>query len=152
MKRKIIYFILIILWMSFIFCLSNQPASDSTELSDGFISNTIGRIYKVFDSDISSDELSEIKIKYTHPVRKMAHFTIYMILGILVTLLVGEYNVSFYRCLFISLLVCLLYSISDEMHQLFVMGRSGEIKDVLIDTSGSFIGIFVFNKLFRRKV
>ena len=152
MKRKIIYFILIILWMSFIFCLSNQPASDSTELSDGFISNTIGRIYKVFDSDISSDELSEIKIKYTHPVRKMAHFTIYMILGILVTLLVGEYNVSFYRCLFISLLVCLLYSISDEMHQLFVMGRSGEIKDVLIDTSGSFIGIFMFNKLFKKKV
>ena len=138
--------------MSFIFCLSNQPASDSTELSDGFISNTIGRIYKVFDSDISSDELSEIKIKYTHPVRKMAHFTIYMILGILVTLLVGEYNVSFYRCLFISLLVCLLYSISDEMHQLFVMGRSGEIKDVLIDTSGSFIGIFMFNKLFKKKV
>ena len=80
----------------------------------------------------------------------MAHFTIYMILGILVTLLVREYNVSFYKCLFISLLVCLLYSISDEIHQLFVLGRSGEILDVLIDTSGSFIGIYVLNKLFRK--
>ena len=138
--------------MIIIFSLSNQPAIDSTELSDGFISNTIGNVYKLFNKNISSDELNEIKVKYTHPVRKMAHFTIYMILGILVTLLVREYNVSFYKCLFISLLVCLLYSISDEVHQLFVMGRSGEIKDVLIDTSGSFIGIFVFNKLFRRKV
>lgn len=138
--------------MSVIFCLSNQPAIDSTELSDGFISNTIGNVYKLFNKNISSDELSEIKVKYTHPVRKMAHFTIYMILGILVTLLVREYNVSFNKCLFISLLVCLLYSISDEAHQLFVIGRSGEIRDVLIDTSGSFISIFVFNKLFRKKI
>lgn len=150
--RKVIYSILIVLWMSVIFCLSNQPAIDSTELSDGFISNTIGNVYKIFNKNISSDELNEIKVKYTHPVRKMAHFTIYMILGILITLLVREYNVSFNKCLFISLLVCLLYSISDEVHQLFVSGRSGEIRDVLIDTSGSFIGIFVFNKLFRKKV
>ena len=138
--------------MIIIFSLSNQPASDSTELSDGFISNTIGNVYKVFNKNISSDELNDIKVKYTHPVRKMAHFTIYMILGILVTLLVREYNVSFYKCLFISLLVCLLYSISDEVHQLFVSGRSGEIRDVLIDTSGSFIGIFIFNKLFKKKI
>lgn len=150
--RKVIYSILIVLWMSVIFCLSNQPAIDSTELSDGFISNTIGNVYKFFNKNISSDELNEIKVKYTHPVRKMAHFTIYMILGILVTLLVREYNVSFNKCLFISLLVCLLYSISDEVHQLFVIGRSGEIRDVLIDTSGSFIGIFIFNNLFRKKV
>lgn len=150
--KKIIYFILIVIWMIIIFSLSNQPAIDSTELSNGFISNTIGNVYKLFNKNISSDELNEIKVKYTHPVRKMAHFTIYMILGILVTLLVREYNVSFYKCLFISLLVCLLYSISDEVHQLFVMGRSGEIRDILIDTSGSFIGIFVFNKLFRKKV
>ena len=152
MKRKVIYSILIVLWMSFIFCLSNQPAVDSTELSDGFISNTIGNVYKLFNRNISSEELNEIKIKYTHPVRKMAHFTIYMILGILVTLLVREYNVSFYKCLIISLLVCLLYSISDEIHQLFVLGRSGEVRDVLIDTSGSFIGIYIFNKLFKKKV
>ena len=150
--KKVIYSILIVLWMSVIFCLSNQPAIDSTELSDGFISNTIGNVYKFFNKNISSDELNEIKVKYTHPVRKMAHFTIYMILGILVTLLVREYNVSFNKCLSISLLVCLLYSISDEVHQLFVIGRSGEILDVLIDTSGSFIGIFIFNNLFRKKV
>ena len=144
--KKVIYSILIVLWMSVIFCLSNQPAIDSTELSDGFISNTIGNVYKFFNKNISSDELNEIKVKYTHPVSKMAHF------GILVTLLVREYNVSFNKCLFISLLVCLLYSISDEVHQLFVIGRSGEIRDVLIDTSGSFIGIFIFNNLFRKKV
>jgi VanZ family protein len=138
--------------MTVIFCLSNQPADDSSSLSDGFISSTIGNVYKVFNKNISSEDLEEIKVKYTHPVRKMAHFTIYMILGILVTLLVREYNISFYKCILISLLVCLLYSISDEIHQTFVTGRSGEVRDVLIDTCGSFIGIFVFNKLFKKKV
>ena len=152
MKRKIIYLILIILWMSFIFCLSNQPANDSTELSDGFISNTIGRVYRFFNNDISSSDLDVIKEKYSRIVRKTAHFTIYMILGILVTLFVREYNVSFYKCIFISLLICLIYSISDEVHQLFVFGRAGEVLDVFIDSIGSFIGIFIFNKLFKKKV
>lgn len=152
MSRKVFYFILIVFWMIFIFCLSDQPALDSTELSDGFISNTIVRVYKFFDKNISSDELALIKNKYTHPVRKMAHFTIYMILGILVTLFVREYNIDFYSCLIISLLICLLYSISDEVHQLFVLGRSGELRDVFIDTSGSFIGIFIFNKILKKKI
>lgn len=150
--KRVIYSILIVIWMFVIFSLSNQPANDSTELSDGFISSTIGNIYRFFDRDISNDDLNEIKVRYTYPVRKLAHFTIYMILGILVTLLVREYNVSFYKCLLFSLFVCFLYSISDEIHQLFVLGRSGEIRDVLIDTSGSFVGIFLFNKLFRKKV
>lgn len=152
MMKKIIFSVLIIIWMVIIFCLSNQPALDSTELSDGFISNTIGNVYRLFDKDISSDDLKVIKVKYTYPVRKMAHFTIYMILGILVSLLICRFNISFYKCIFISLLVCLLYSISDEIHQLFVFGRSGEFRDVCIDTLGSFIGIFVFNKLLKKKV
>lgn len=131
--------------MIIIFMLSNQPADDSTKLSDGFISTTIGNVYKIFNNNVSEEKLIEIKVKYTHPVRKMAHFTIYMILGLLVTLLVKEYNLSTKQIIWISLFVCFMYSISDEAHQLFVSGRSGEIKDILIDTSGSFIGILFIN-------
>jgi VanZ family protein len=46
-----------------------------------------------------------------------------------------------------SLLICLIYSISDEVHQIFVPGRSGEVFDVLIDTLGSFIGINILYKI-----
>ena len=35
----------------------------------------------------------------------------------------------------------MLYSISDEIHQIFVPGRSCELLDVFIDTCGSLIGI-----------
>ena len=48
-----------------------------------------------------------------------------------------------------------LYAVSDEIHQIFVPGRSGEPRDVLIDTSGVLIGIclvrFHFSLRERRK-
>ena len=33
-------------------------------------------------------------------------------------------------------MVGLVYAISDEFHQTFIPGRSGELRDVLIDTTG----------------
>lgn len=36
-----------------------------------------------------------------------------------------------------------LYAITDEIHQLYVPGRSGKWQDVLIDSIGIFLGIFV---------
>lgn len=144
--KKIIYKILIITWMIIIFMFSNQPADESTKLSDGFISTTIGNFYKIFDNDVTEEKLTQIKEKYTTPVRKTAHFTIYLILGTLTILLLKEYNIENRRQIIIAILICLLYATSDEIHQLFIRGRSGEIKDVLIDTSGSIIGISIMNK------
>ena len=43
----------------------------------------------------------------------------------------------------LAFLICVLYAISDEIHQLFVPGRAGQVRDVLIDSSGSFLGIFL---------
>jgi VanZ family protein len=40
----------------------------------------------------------------------------------------------------VVLLICLLTSIFDEFHQLYVPGRSAEIRDVLIDLAGSAVG------------
>ena len=138
--------------MIIIFMFSNQPASESTKLSDGFISNTIVNIYKFFDKDVTEDKLIEVKEIFTTPVRKAAHFTIYLILGILIMLLMSEYNISNKKQIFISILICFLYSVSDEVHQLFVFGRSGEIKDVFIDTTGSILGILVTNRFFSKKL
>ena len=40
--------------------------------------------------------------------------------------------------------VCCLYAASDELHQLFIPGRSGEVRDVLIDTSGGAVGAMIY--------
>ena len=56
-----------------------------------------------------------------------------------------------YKLVLISILVVLLYSISDEVHQLFVPGRSGEAFDVMIDTMGGFISTNILYLIYRRK-
>ena len=143
---KIIKLILVILWMLLIFSFSNQKAEDSSKLSDGIIV----KVANVFiDEELSIEKQEEILEKYTTIVRKTAHFVIYLILGILVINLFIEYDIK--HLILISLLVCLLYSISDEFHQLFIDGRSGEIRDIIIDTIGSLTGIISYYIL-RRKI
>ena len=43
----------------------------------------------------------------------------------------------------IALVVCILFAISDEFHQLFVPGRGAQVKDVLIDTAGAIVGMCI---------
>ena len=43
----------------------------------------------------------------------------------------------------LTLLIVFLYAATDELHQLFVPTREGTIRDVLIDTTGAAIGLFV---------
>ena len=139
--KKIIYLILVIIWMLLIFNFSNQKAYYSTKLSDSFIYKTICKVYKVFHSNVSEEKLDMIVSDYTVIVRKLAHFTIYLILGILVLLFIREFKLDFKYTFIIPILICFIYAISDETHQLFVEGRSGELRDIFIDTLGSFIGI-----------
>lgn len=134
--KKLFKLILLILWMLLIFFFSNQKADDSSKLSNGLIV----KVSSIFiDKNISEEKKEFILDKYTTIVRKTAHFTMYLILGLLVVNLLSEYNIR--HIILVSLIICLLYSASDEFHQLFISGRSGEVRDVLIDTSGSLVGI-----------
>jgi VanZ family protein len=49
-----------------------------------------------------------------------------------------------YRSIVLALLICVLYAISDEVHQLFVPGRGGQVKDIIIDSAGATVGIGVY--------
>lgn len=143
-NMKWLKLILVILWMIVIFSFSNQKAVESTKLSDGLILKTVRIIEKITNKEYSDEEILE---KFVKPVRKLAHFTIYLILGVLVYLYIKEFNIS--NKFIISLLICILYAISDEIHQLFIVGRSGKILDVLIDSLGSLTGIFIIKKVGR---
>ena len=45
----------------------------------------------------------------------------------------------------------MLYAISDEVHQLFVPGRGGQVKDIVIDSAGAIVGISGFNGFIKRR-
>ena len=147
--KKIIKLILIVLWMGLIFSFSSDNASESTNKSDGVI---IRICETVLNRSLSDSEKKEYTSKYIVPVRKSAHFTLYFILGILTFIFVKDFTNMNYKVVLISVLVVLLYSISDEVHQLFVPGRSGEIRDVLIDTLGGFISCNILYLIYRRKL
>lgn len=134
--------LLVIIWMIIIFNFSNQPASDSSKLSDGLILKGVRIIEKISNHKFENEEVLN---KFVKPVRKMAHFTIYLILGILVLNYIKTLNIN--EFILISFIICFIYACSDEFHQLFISGRSCEFFDVCIDSCGSFLGIIVFNKI-----
>ena len=147
---KVVKICFLVLWMALIFSFSNQKDVDSSKVSDGFIDRTVVRIYKIFNENITKEKENEIIEKYTYPIRKFAHYTLYFILGILSFLVVKDYSIN-KKLIIYSLLICFLYACSDEFHQLFIIGRSASIKDVIIDTFGSFCSISIFY-IFNKKI
>lgn len=150
---KVVKICFLVLWMALIFSFSNQKDVDSSKVSDGFIDRTVVKIYKIFNGNITKEKENEIIEKYTYPIRKLAHYTLYFILGILSFLVVKDYSIN-KKLIIYSLLICFLYACSDEFHQLFVIGRSARVLDVLIDTFGSFCSIsifYIFNKKISKK-
>ncbi len=154
---KIKYFIpwiAVVLWMTLIFSFSAQEAQESLQTSGGFSEFLAKLLYSDFNS-FSAQKQTEILSDCQFIVRKAAHFSVYGMLGIL-TLTASKINkIKFYPI--ISSAICLLYAISDEIHQNFVEGRSCELRDVLIDFSGAVTGIAgmliifaIFNKIRKR--
>ena len=128
----------VILWMGLIFSLSHQTVAQSSELSVGITEVIVEKVEKVSPN-------MEFNIgSFHHIVRKNAHFFIYLVLGFLVVYALGRSGVHGYRMIGLSLLVCVLYAISDEVHQLFVPGRGAQVKDVLIDSAGAIVGVGLY--------
>jgi VanZ family protein len=147
-KRKIFSWIAVVLWMGVIFMFSNQPAADSKELSSGITEFVLTAIEKI------SPEISGHVDTLHHIVRKNAHFTIYLILGALALNALRTSGIRGSRSVISALAICIIYAATDELHQLFIPGRSGEVKDVFIDSSGAIAGIGIYlllRMLFNRK-
>ena len=139
---KVFSWTAVILFMGLIFSLSHQPVSQSSELSTGITEVIIEKVEKVFPN-VEFNSAS-----FHHLVRKNAHFFIYLVLGFLVAYALGKIGVKGYRKIGLSLLVCIIYAISDELHQLFVSGRGAQVKDVFIDSAGAIVGVgFVLGDL-----
>lgn len=137
--KRIVSLIFLLLWMGLIFYLSSQNADDSSSVSGGLIKSVV----KFFFPDISALKLSGIVEDLQFIVRKGAHFTLYWVLGILSFLTFVTYRMHLTLKSGLAFTVGVAYSVSDEYHQTFVSGRSGELRDILIDSLGVLCGITV---------
>lgn len=124
--------------MGVIFFFSAQPAVESAELSAG----TVDWVISYF-SEIPVLRTLEEKGILEFLVRKLAHAAEYGVLGILLGCTIFFHKSWNAKWQFKTLGLCCFYACSDEFHQLFVPGRSGQIRDVGIDTAGAFCAVLV---------
>lgn len=129
-KNKIIILMLAILWMIIIFVFSNTNSIESNNESKGIIKIVAVKILKVEDNKV--DKIVE---KYNKPLRKITHFTIYLILALLIYSATNLTNIKYKKIL--TIIICFIYALTDEYHQTFISGRTGLFSDVIIDTLGS---------------
>lgn len=83
-------------------------------------------------------------------VRKSAHFTAYLILAVLYCNAVRPNGIAGWKKYVITIAIYVLYAISDEIHQLFIAGRSGQPSDVILDSLGAVSGLGIFMLIERR--
>ncbi|WP_419169400.1 VanZ family protein [Negativibacillus massiliensis] len=141
MKRKmcfrIAFAILVIGIMIAVFLFSSQSGEDSNHLSKGILE----RIFEFFNVDADPLKLDQ----YNLVLRKIAHFSLYFLLGtgtmgfLLTTSLKVKYSFV------LSLLFCILFAATDELHQFLSGTRNGNPLDVLLDSAGALLSILLLS-------
>lgn len=156
-NAKITSTILIALaWLLLIFNLSAMTSQDSNSKSAGLTEKLISKVLDatneagITDSYPDDAKLAKAANLINAPIRKVAHATVYFVL-VLILLAVGRVIFGSKKYLLtcaLALLFCFIFAMTDEYHQTFVDGRTGQFSDVLIDTAGACVGILLFSSYF----
>ena len=134
---------LLLAWMGVIFCLSAQTAEISSGNSGRVVVFLLKHFYPSFRT-LSEEAKAELTGNFQFFVRKGAHVFLYAVLGILSFLSVLTYrSVKLGHRALIAGAVCAVYAALDEWHQTIVSGRSGELRDVLIDSIAAVTAILL---------
>lgn len=140
-RLTIITFIILLSITTFIF--SNSTGKNSNNTSNIVTEKMLDVYSFITKKEIPQDQRRELILDMRLYIRKTAHFTLYFILGILIYIFIDTYNIK--HKILISIILSCLFACTDEIHQLFVDGRTGSILDVLLDTIGSTVGILILN-------
>ena len=140
-NKRILFAILVIAWMITIFCFSNENGETSQGTSD-IITNAIVNI---------REELESHRETISFCVRKLAHFSIYFVGGILLFEFYNTFDVTNKKVFGMSALTGVCYATFDEVHQLFISGRSGQFRDVCIDSTGIIVALIIMMLIAKAK-
>lgn len=154
-------------WAVFIFSMSADTGVQSQGLSDRVAQQILGISQPGFAALPDAQQVTLLS-QVSYPVRKLAHFSEYVLLGLLAlgALLQARRLIACSRrmdngadvpCLAFSWVPALLamafslvYAVSDEVHQLFVDGRSSQALDVGIDFAGAALAVVIASLIMRR--
>ncbi len=123
-----LFWVLTVLCMAVIFYFSSRPATQSAGQSSA-VTLFLQRLFH-------TEAITE------HMVRKTAHFSEFAGLGFLTNLSI--YFTKSKKNIPIGIAVGSAYAATDEIHQIFVDGRSCQFTDWAIDTIGITAGTLIF--------
>ena len=135
--------LILLLFMMFgvIFNFSNQNGEKSGNLSRSITEEVVQKIKSIQELEGNEREKAVKKVEYI--VRKLAHLSLYFIVGILTASLINTYKLKKINQIMISFGIGAFYAATDEFHQLFIPDRSASIIDVGIDSCGVIVGILL---------
>ena len=151
--KIIILLIFAIAWMFCIFRLSGMSSKNSNGKSTGIIglfiedALEITNDYGITDSHPDDSKLEHASELINAPMRKVIHATVYFVLAFFIMIIFSilfEHN-NYLLSVLISLILCIIFAGTDEFHQTFVNGRTGQLLDVIIDSAGAVIGIMFYS-------
>lgn len=163
---KKVYFIvsllLVIVWMIVIFILSEMSSDESNGNSKKIVNKIIEETIETSANETiqkSANNTSPTKVNkkdnediesINYIFRKFAHTGVYFVLSILVlNLFLQIKNNLDIKFIMLNIVCCFAYACTDEFHQLFVNGRTGQFTDVGIDTAGAILGAMTFYFIYR---
>ncbi len=124
-----------------IFLFSSQSGSESASTSGGIVSAVLEVVEPEFDQ-LSETEQTTLMESLQHIIRKLAHFLEYAMLGFFLMLHI-KVRGNIRRGWLWAFGMGTAYAITDEIHQMLVGTRSGQISDVLLDGAGVLCGVGV---------
>ena len=125
--NKIFSWLILILWLILIFYFSNQPAVESAQVSGGILD----KLLELFNLPLTD-----------FIVRKAAHFSEFAMLSVLSFNVTGRtWKFTVLKRSIISTAFSLLYALSDEIHQIFIVGRACRAFDIFVDSMGIITGL-----------
>ena len=145
--RTYVSIILSILIMIVIFEFSNQQGDISYGISY--------KVTNLLESLKISEHIPLINNSLSYTVRKIAHITLYFILGILISsstifiMKLKKTQIKCYMIFLISSIVCFVYACLDEFHQTFIDGRTGKFSDVGVDAIGFITSILIVISIYK---
>lgn len=147
---RIIALVLAVVWMFRIFSFSSDDAEESGMTSRSMSYNLIEKVSRHLGLGWDEDKIEAVSKPAEKIIRKVAHMYEYAVLSLLLGIAADAWRyMKFWegdprgarrlKRMGIVAGICLIYAFSDEFHQLFVDGRSGEIRDVMLDFGGVLI-------------
>ncbi len=144
---KILSIVLILIWMGFIYFLSDMPAQESNNKSKAMIQKVVEKEVEAQKKENTEEEnkkqIQRVVNKLNAPLRKVVHAVVYIVLALLIGVACKIYNSKKWMYISFPIVISFLYACTDELHQRFVSERSGKVSDILIDTCGAVIGMLI---------